>query len=744
MVNTQDVSEEIAALRDKTFNSLIWIAGALGYCWLMWLVWPVRPPSLASEWLGCVVLLGVVVSGSYLVNNRQHQAYIVLVGGTLVSAYLAALSFQATWVLYGFIVPILFASALYRTKVVLSLTILVSILIVYFGAQQSSIDTLTPLVVQWLAVTILLLTKRDLYTALEWALHGYQEAKRNQQVARERQAELKRVLKALDTATYNLERANYMLGIARDKAEDARRIKQQFAQNISHELRTPLNLVVGFTETMVQSPEYYGTPLPPTYLQDLNTVYRNACHLQDLVNDVLDLARIEAAQLSLVMEPTDVTGLVHEAIAMARNLIERRGLELRLALSQDLPVLVADPVRIRQVLVNLLNNAARFTDEGHVTISAQQQNGTVTFTVSDTGVGIAPEDLTRVFEAFQQVDGTMQRRYQGAGLGLTICKHIVELHGGQIWVDSRVGEGSTFHFTLPVKVSARGDELSYVAREEHSFGSQKRQQRILLAVTKSPSAAVLLTRYLQACRSLIVNDYEQAYRVAQKTKPQIVVIDSNSSEFMKVPVETLALDWGLPKTLFITCPLPGEERLRQATKTDAYLIKPVTQHSLWDTLRQFEANVDRILVVDDDRDFVRLMSRLLDNPLRQYQVYSAYTGREALDMAVRYKPDLVLLDIRLPDIDGLEVLTRLRNIPDLKDIPIVIVSAQDEQDMTSTLRGPTVINRLAGTLPGEIIRWVQAVLDTSTTLEPLVSRQTNGASASANLDISAPAGPPGQ
>jgi signal transduction histidine kinase len=212
------------------------------------------------------------------------------------------------------------------------------------------------------------LSENNLYTALDWLWHAYGLAHKNEQEAFERRAELRRALKALDEATHRLERANYMLVLAHDEAETARRLKQEFPQTISHELRTPLNLIVGFTELMIESPEHYKEPLAPAYLRDLNIVHRNASHLQKLVNDVLDLARIEAAQVAMLPEETDPAVLVREAVNTARSLIESRHLALHTEIEPDLPHLWVDPTRIRQVIFNLLNNAARFTEQGSVTV----------------------------------------------------------------------------------------------------------------------------------------------------------------------------------------------------------------------------------------------------------------------------------------------------------------------------------------------------------------------------------------
>jgi CheY-like chemotaxis protein len=194
--------------------------------------------------------------------------------------------------------------------------------------------------------------------------------------------------------------------------------------------------------------------------------------------------------------------------------------------------------------------------------------------------------------------------------------------------------------------------------------------------------------------------------------PQAILFDNSDESIPPEHLEEIAHTWGL-RVPFITCPLPGEGPLRQRLAVDGYLIKPISHQGLWDVLRQFGEEVNRVLVVDDDRDFVRLLSRMLDSPVRRYQVFSAYSGREALDMVRLHHPDLILLDLMLPDMDGTQVIRRLRSSERGRDIPIVIISAQDELDHMEALSGSMVITKAEGVMPGEILQWVQAVLDTS-------------------------------
>jgi signal transduction histidine kinase/CheY-like chemotaxis protein len=716
-LEVSQLSDNLTELRAGSLRVLAVFAALAGYCWLMAVIWPITGATASfAAWVGSSLL---VVGAALIVWHRSRRAELgatLLVAITLLAAACALLDYRQPELAYLLVLPVIFASVLLGQIAVflaggMACSLIVAIGLGRLGLPLFSLGVTLPVAMIAVITVASWLSARNLYTALAWVWSGYEQAHHNERVARQGQAELRRALKALDEATYRLERANYMLAVARDQAEEARRLKQQFAQTISHELRTPLNLIVGFTDLMAQAPEYYDSPLPPKYARDLGIVHRNARHLQSLVNDVLDLARIEAAQMALLPEEIDPSALVLEAVNAARSLVEARGLALHTGVEPGLPPLWVDPGRIRQVLFNLLSNAARFTEQGSISLSVCRQGEEVVFAVADTGVGIAPESIPRVFQEFQQIDGGTRRLHGGAGLGLAISKRFVELHGGRIWVESQVGQGSTFRFTLPL---SRRDPLAEAqpipGRAPQALPGPGGEEPILLAVTRSAAAATLLARYVRGCRTVVAQDLEQARRLARQLLPQGVIIDTASHDVDARALQGLAQEWGLPRTPFLASPLPGEEPLRQHLAVDGYLVKPVSRQSLWDVLRQFGDGVDKVLVVDDDRDFVRLLGRLLDSPVRRYQVINAYSGMEGLEMVQYHQPDLVLLDLVLPDIGGAQVIDRLRANPAWRRLPVVVVSAQDEMDTVVALPGAMLATKAAGILPGDVVQWAQQMM----------------------------------
>ena len=287
---------------------------------------------------------------------------------------------------------------------------------------------------------------------LAWAWRRSQEADSLAEQLRDRQGKLHRTMKALELTNHLLQRTNRELELSRREAEEARRMKAEFAAAISHELRTPLNIILGFTEIMSRSPEVYGEMhWPLTLRSDVSEIRRNAVYLSEFVDDVLDLARIDALRMPIRREPTRLEEVVSEAVEVVRRLVQGKPVALSVRLPDSLPSLSIDRTRVRQVLLNLLTNACRFTDEGEIAVSAQWNDGYVVVDVADTGSGIPEEALERIFDAFEQVHTWDRPGERGKGLGLAVAKQLVLLHGGRIWARSAPGTGSVLRFGLALE-----------------------------------------------------------------------------------------------------------------------------------------------------------------------------------------------------------------------------------------------------------------------------------------------------
>ncbi len=364
------------------------------------------------------------------------------------------------------------------------------------------------------------------------------------------------------------------------------RLKTLFLANMSHELRTPLNSIIGFSRVMLK-----GIDGPLTELQkaDLTSIYNNGQHLLGLINDILDMSRIEAGKIELILEPIDLQHIINGVMSTAMALVKDKPINLVQEIEPDLPVIRADGTRLRQVILNLLSNAAKFTEEGQITLRAWADGEQLTISVSDTGPGIASEDQSMLFQEFSQVDASPTRRAGGAGLGLAISRHLVEMHGGRIWVESEVGVGSTFFFTLPIE-GAKPIEIPDLAGVKIDP-----TRKLVLAIEDDKNTVSLYERYLDKAGYQVValDQGEEATHWARELSPYAIILDvllpdtdgwavleelKKSRETHHIPV--------------IICTIVREEARGLSMGAVEYLVKPILEEELVQALDRLEELLD--------------------------------------------------------------------------------------------------------------------------------------------------------
>ena len=521
-----------------------------------------------------------------------------------------------------------------------------------------------------------------LFTVTHWSIYSLNQARENMEAARENRAQLARVVKDLDQAYTRLGRTNASLVAAWRAAEEAERFKAEFVTNVSHELRTPLNLIVGFSEMMLTAPESYdGVQVPGPYRSDLNVIHHNAQHLLALVDDVLDLARIEAGRLGLVKEETDIAALVAEATGMVRDYIAAKGLALNLHLDRDLPRIWIDRLRIRQVLLNLLVNAARFTERGSITLEVRHEGDEVVVRVSDTGRGIPEQDLPKIFQEFRSTDQPVSTWHSGTGLGLPISKRFVELHHGRMGVESVYLQGTTFWFALPCAArNGEGEESGALLRPR--LPGTGATERIVVLVHDDPRIAPLLQHHLEGYRVVSHPDVQEGAALARDLTALALVLD----EAVAVEPRTI----GIP---IIRAHLPSSRRLAAAMGADDLLVKPVSRDELLGAIDRLGRPVRRVLIADDDPDLVRMFHRMLRTRIARQDRLEAYNGEEALRLIASERPDLVILDLVMPEKDGLGVLEHMAGDPACADTAVILVTARGQDYASLQVRGPVAISR---------------------------------------------------
>jgi signal transduction histidine kinase/DNA-binding response OmpR family regulator len=477
----------------------------------------------------------------------------------------------------------------------------------------------------------------------------------------------------------NLNRMNDELGRLYQQLDTANRHKSEFLASMSHELRTPLNAIIGFSEVLLE--RLFGD-LGAKQEEYLRDILDSGRHLLSLINDILDLSKVEAGRMELELGSFSLSEALENGLTMVRERASRHGITLSLDVEPVIDTIEADERKVKQVVFNLLSNAVKFTsDGGQVGIKAGLDHREVQITVWDTGIGIAPEDQGRIFEEFQQVGSMGGQKREGTGLGLALAKKFVELHGGRIWVESEVGHGSRFTFTLPVRIVPQPEATPSLA-EDTVIGPTCKEP-VVLVVEDDPQAAELLRLYLEGagCGVEVARDGEEGFDKARQLHPALVTLD------LLLPKvdgwDLLARLKGEPKTHEI--PVVIVSIVDQRGKGFAlgaadYLVKPVSREELMNALQRVSLTGRRqreavtILVIDDDPMAVELVEAILTG--EGFRVLKAYGGEEGIAVAHREVPALIILDLVMPTVDGFTVVERLRADSATAAIPIVILTSK--------------------------------------------------------------------
>jgi signal transduction histidine kinase/CheY-like chemotaxis protein len=545
----------------------------------------------------------------------------------------------------------------------------------------------TLVLLQYLAALIAAQAAQSFYSALQAAEDQARESRANAAEARQHRGELHKTLKSLDMAYLQLERINGELLQAKAVANAALNFKKEFVTQTSHELRTPLNLIIGFSETMAFSQNSYGVKLPAPYLRDVTEIHRNSRHLLSLIDDILDLAKLESGRMGLRFNLADVGEICQSVHDTIQPLIQAKGLELALDLPSDLPRLWIDRARIHQVLLNLVSNAARLTKQGGIQLRVEfrENQHDLLFQVRDTGPGIPADQLTQIFEEFQQSPETSGSSGT-TGLGLTISQRIVELHGGQMWAESVVGQGSTFSFVLPVYKPLGESHLQSKTEQPKTV-----RPSIILLADENAEDFGLLQRHLDGYLLTRATDWEVARQLVSKVHARAIISSHEPPEPMNLPVPV------------IICPLPSSHEMAQAWSVDGYVRKPLTIHALRSALRQYAPNAARLLLVDEDSSSLRLVERMVLGLENGYHVSRAYDVTEALHYLKSNRPDAVLLDL---DTAGSREF--IRQLKARGKTPVLALSGLDlDENIPSR---PIYVTSTNGFTVTEILKFLQGIL----------------------------------
>lgn len=488
---------------------------------------------------------------------------------------------------------------------------------------------------------------------------------------------------------YEITIKNIELENEKKRTEDANDTLKRFLATFSHELRAPLNAIVGFSEILSSDFDQLPEEKIRDFMQAINISGR---HLQSLINDILDLSKIEAGKMELHVEAYPVSYFIETVQRVLQRPLEEKQLKLVCKVGADVEQIVVDQTRFRQIIVNLVSNAIKYSRKtGTIAVNIQRVDNEIEAAVIDEGMGIKQEDLAVLFNAFQQGKNSVMAG-EGTGLGLVITKRLIELHGGQIWVESEWGKGSTFRFRIPMVIPGdvvdSADQLVRIA-DEHMEYSPATEHPLVLIIEDNEHAVKLLQTYLQEAgyRTEVAINGLDGLEKAKQLQPNIITLDifmplKDGWQVMK-ELKRHPLCKNIP---IVIISISDEKKLGFSMGAMDYFVKPVNREELLEAMEKISKKLQagrkhpKVLVIDDDRAAVDLVELILES--EGYQVVKAMNGKEGVRLASVENPDLVILDLIMPDLSGFNVAYQLKQLQETKDTPIIVLTSMEVDDAT--------------------------------------------------------------
>lgn len=529
----------------------------------------------------------------------------------------------------------------------------------------------------------------NMYTVARRADEPGQLARAFQHMAQEVAAREKNLAQAVDRRTAQLAESMKVAQLASVQAEEANQTKSQFLANMSHELRTPLNAIIGYSEMLIEEITDRGTPdLAP----DVQKICGAGKHLLGLINNILDLSKVEAGRMELFLETFEVTPLIEEVTDTLLPLVDKNNNRLVVVCPDTIGAITADMTKLRQSLFNLLSNASKFTQNGTISLTVEQPDPDwIHFIVNDTGIGMTPAQQAKLFQSFTQADASTTRQYGGTGLGLVITQQFCELMGGSIQVESTHNQGTTFTVRLPKIVTS-------LQRKQPSLPIKKNAAPVQLAasvagasnilvIDDDPAARDVMQRFLvrEGFNAIAASSGEEGLHLAKTRSPAAILLDVKMPNLNGWEVlSRLKSDPDLASipVLMVTC--VDDQSLASVLGAVDYVVKPVDYKRLLTLLQPYRTkatsgltsgSTSSVMVVEDNADNREMICRQLAKA--GWRVLEAENGLAALAMLATEQPNIVLLDLMMPEMDGFEFIRQLREQPQWRSLPVIVLTAKD-------------------------------------------------------------------
>ncbi len=556
--------------------------------------------------------------------------------------------------------------------------------------------------------------EEELQQTIEELDNAHEELQAANEELQQNYEELEHTNEELQSTTEELQTTNEDLSQANDRVMEADRLKSEFLANMSHELRTPLNSILALSGILIARMD---GDLTEEQDKQVKIIQKSGKNLLELINDILDLSKIESGKMEINAEEFYIEDVVNDTRSTVTPLASEKELNIILIKDETIPVIFSDRNKIKQILLNLLSNAVKFTPKGgSITISATDRDGQVELSVTDTGIGIAKENLDKIFDEFRQVDGSSTREYGGTGLGLAITRRLVKLLGGEIRVESEIGKGSTFTIDIPVT-------LDGVEALTEAFTQIDPERKTILAVDDDPSVIYVLKKYLEGEGYQVVPAHNgaEAIRLAKEVKPFAITLD------IMIPgkdgwevINELKSDPVTEHIPIVVISILDNKSLGFSLGVTEYLTKPVERDTVLNVLGRLISPrcigmdcTPNVLLVDDDPIHIMAMKAVLTG--NGYKVMVAPGGKEALEMLKEATPCAIILDIMMPEVDGFMVLEELKKKEETRDVPVIILTAKDITDEDK--------KRLNGSIEGLITKGLFAQDEILKDLKNIVERR---------------------